>query len=136
MQRANSNKVGSFSFAAITITSILPRPQPSPTAREGTRVSLSRPTPPDTTCGSQAVRSLGPLRSTCYQACTRGLSTTSSGCDLDPLSQEHGKPRLVGGFALRCFQRFSFLDVATQLWPGQANWLTSGPAISVLSYWR
>src|SRR5260370_18191924 len=74
----------------------------------GTPVSLSRLTPPDTTCGSQAVRSLGPLRSTCYQACTRGLSTTSSGWDLDPLSQEHGKPRLVGGSALRCFQPFPF----------------------------
>src|SRR6266566_2940399 len=103
---------------------------------QGTRISRSRLTPPATTYVSQAVRSLGPLRSSCYQACTRGLSTTSSGWDLNALSQQHGKPRLEAGFALRCFQRFSFLDVATQLWPGQANWRTSGPAISVLSYWR
>src|SRR6266487_2802005 len=31
----------------------------------------------------QAVRSLGPLRCACYQTCTRGLSTSSSGWDLD-----------------------------------------------------
>jgi hypothetical protein len=84
----------------------------------------------------QAVRSLGPLRCACYQASTRGLATSCSGWDLDWLRATSGKTRLGCGFALRCFQRFSFLDVAIQLWPRQANWLTSGPAISVLSYWR
>src|SRR2546429_2122140 len=84
----------------------------------------------------QAVRSLGPLRCACYQASTRGLSTSSSGWDLDCLLGGSGKTHLGCGFALRCFQRFSVLDVAIQLWPRQANWLTSGPAISVLSYWR
>src|SRR6516162_9160984 len=82
----------------------------------------------------QAVRSLGPLGCACYQASTRGLSTSCSGWDLDCLT-DSGKPHLGGGFALRCFQRLSFLDVAIQLWPRQANWLTSGPAIPVLSYW-
>src|SRR6266700_6011923 len=53
------------------------------------------------------------------------------------LSQKNsGKTHLGCGFALRCFQRLSLLDVAIQPWPRQANWLTSGPAISVLSYWR
>jgi hypothetical protein len=84
----------------------------------------------------QAVRSLGPLRCSCYQASTRGLSTSSSRWDLDWLRKSSGKTPLGCGFALRCFQRFSLLDVAIQLWPRQANWLTSGPAISVLSYWR
>ena len=40
------------------------------------------------------------------------------------------------GFALRCFQRLSFLDVAIQRCSGRNNWRTSGQAISVLSYWR
>ena len=83
----------------------------------------------------QAVRSLGPLGCACYQASTRGLSTSCSGWDLDS-SCESGKTPLGCGFALRCFQRLSLLDVAIQQWPRQANWLTSGPAISVLSYWR
>ena len=85
--------------------------------------------------GRQAVRSLGPLGYTCYQACTCGLSTSCSGWDLDS-AVESGKTPLGCGFALRCFQRLSLLDVAIQRWPRQANWLTSGPAISVLSYWR
>ncbi len=46
-----------------------------------------------------------------------------------------GKSHLGAGFALRCLQRFSFLDVAIQLWGRRPNWLTSGPALSVLSYW-
>ena len=93
-------------------------------------------TPTATQLDGQAVRSLGPLRCACYQASTRGLSTSSSGWDLDCLLQGSGKTHLGCGFALRCFQRLSLLDVAIQLWPRQANWLTSGPAISVLSYWR
>jgi hypothetical protein len=43
---------------------------------------------------------------------------------------------LGSGFALRCCQRFSVLDVATRRWPGQANRYTSGPAALVLSYWE
>jgi hypothetical protein len=50
------------------------------------------------------------------------------------LFAKSGKTHLGSGFALRCFQRFSFLDVAIQLWGGPPNWHTSGPAISVLSY--
>ena len=52
------------------------------------------------------------------------------------LLQQSGKTHLGGGFALRCCQRLSLPDVAIQLWPRQANWRTSGRAISVLSYWR
>ena len=81
--------------------------------------------------GKQAVRSSARLRFTCYQASTCRLSTRSSSWDLHSKS---GKTHLGSGFALRCFQRFSFLDVAIQLWQRLANWHTSGPAISVLSY--
>ncbi len=52
------------------------------------------------------------------------------------LPRGKGNTRLGGGFALRCIQRFSILDVAIHLWPGQAKWLTSGPAVLVLSYWE
>ena len=41
---------------------------------------------------------------------------------------------LVGGFALRCFQRLSPPYVATQLCLWQDNWCTSGMSIPVLSY--
>ena len=45
-----------------------------------------------------------------------------------------GKSYLEVGFALRCFQRLSIPDVATQLYPWQDNWYTSGLSIPVLSY--
>ncbi len=102
-------------------------------ASPGGRAACWLPCP--TPVRSQAVRSLGPLRCACYQAYTRGLSTSWSGWDLDAVSRPRGKSPLGGGFALRCFQRLSLLDVATQRWPRQANWRTSGPASSVLSYW-
>jgi hypothetical protein len=38
------------------------------------------------------------------------------------------------GFALRCFQRLSHPDLATQLCSWQNNWDTSGRFIPVLSY--
>src|SRR5205823_10482659 len=82
----------------------------------------------------QAVRSLGPFRSTCYQAYAYGLSTRSSPWDL--ILKRSGKTHLGSGFALRCCQRLSLLDIAIQLWGGHPNWRTSGRAISVLSYWR
>ena len=44
------------------------------------------------------------------------------------------KSFLVGGFALRCFQRLSLPYLATQLCPWQNNWCTSGTSIPVLSY--
>ncbi len=54
------------------------------------------------------------------------ISKGSYSCD--------GKSHLKGGFTLRCFQRLSLPHVATQLWPWQANWCTSGTSIPVLSY--
>src|SRR5579883_2463336 len=52
-----------------------------------------------------------------------------------PSRKRTGESRYLGvGFALRCFQRFSLLDVAIQPWGRPPNWPTSGPAISVLSY--
>src|SRR5579872_1053089 len=83
----------------------------------------------------QAVRSLGPLGSIGYPMHACGLSTRYSFWDLGH-DWRDGKTHLGRGFALRCFQRLSLLDVAIQLWKWPPNWLTSGQAISVLSYWR
>ena len=41
---------------------------------------------------------------------------------------------LKASFTLRCFQRLSFPDVATQLYPWRDNWYTIGPSTPVLSY--
>ena len=44
------------------------------------------------------------------------------------------RPRLEDGFVLRCLQRLSKPDLATQRCPWRDNWYTIGLAISVLSY--
>ena len=41
---------------------------------------------------------------------------------------------LEGCFALRCFQRFSLPDIATQHCTWRHNWNTRGQSIPVLSY--
>ena len=45
-----------------------------------------------------------------------------------------GSPNLGVGFTLRCFQRLSDPDVATQRCRWRDNWYTRGPSIPVLSY--
>jgi hypothetical protein len=45
-----------------------------------------------------------------------------------------GRPHLEGGFTLRCLQRLSFPDVATQRCRWRDNWYTRGPSVPVLSY--
>jgi len=45
-----------------------------------------------------------------------------------------GRPRFEGGFPLRCFQRLSRPDLATQLCGWRHNWSTRGPSTPVLSY--
>jgi len=45
-----------------------------------------------------------------------------------------GRSNLGAGFALRCFQRLSAPDVATQRCPWRDNWHTRGLSLSVLSY--
>ncbi len=44
------------------------------------------------------------------------------------------KTYLGVGFALRCFQRLSDLDIATRPCPWQDNRYTRGPCFPVLSY--
>ena len=45
-----------------------------------------------------------------------------------------GIPHLGGGFPLRCFQRLSFPNIATQPCRWRDNWCTRGSSIPVLSY--
>ena len=63
---------------------------------------------------------------------TPDLSTRSSFWCLTSL--RNGKSHLKVCFALRCFQRLSFPDIATQLCYWHNNWFTSGLSNPVLSY--
>ena len=44
-------------------------------------------------------------------------------------------PRLGVGFTLRCFQRLSVPDIATQRCRERDNWYTRGPSFQILSYY-
>jgi len=46
----------------------------------------------------------------------------------------HGRPDLEVGFPLRCFQRLSRPNIATQRCPWRDNWYTRGSSVPVLSY--
>ena len=81
---------------------------------------------------SKALDLLVPVSSKPHSSSTPGLSTMSSTWDLTSLCYE--KPHLKAGFTLRCFQRLSVPNVATQLYPWQDNWYTSGSSTPVLSY--
>ena len=63
---------------------------------------------------------------------TRSLSTLSSSRGLTTLSV--GISHLEGGFTLRCLQRLSLPNLATQLCHWYDNWCTSGSFSLVLSY--
>jgi hypothetical protein len=54
-------------------------------------------------------------------------------CPLGPL--RGGKPNLEAGFTLRCFQRLSLPNSATQRYPWRDNWHTGGLFNQVLSYY-
>ena len=43
-------------------------------------------------------------------------------------------PNLGIGFTLRCFQRLSVPDIATQPCPKRDNWYTRGQSFPILSY--
>ena len=78
---------------------------------------------------SKALDLLVPVSSKPHGSSTPGLSTMSSTWDLTSLCYE--KPHLKAGFTLRCFQRLSVPNVATQLYPWQDNWYTSGSSTPV-----
>ena len=67
-----------------------------------------------------------------YCTYTSDLSTLCSSRGLTSLC--YGKSHLEVGFTLRCFQRLSLPDLATQLCSWQNNWYTRGQSIPVLSY--
>ena len=80
----------------------------------------------------QALDLLVSVSWTCYHAYTSDLSTLCSSRGLTGL--RHGKSYLEVGFTLRCFQRLSRPDIATQLCSWRNNWCTRGQSIPVLSY--
>ena len=45
-----------------------------------------------------------------------------------------GNPHLRAGFALICFQRLSFPNLATQRYRERDNWYTRGSSAPILSY--
>ena len=51
------------------------------------------------------------------------------------LPSKHGRIYLGSSFTLRCFQRLSGPDMATQRCRWHDNWITGGPSIQVLSYY-
>ena len=53
---------------------------------------------------------------------------------VEPYSIKDERSNLRGSFTLRCFQRLSRPDVATQLCRWHDNWCTRGLSIPVLSY--
>ena len=81
---------------------------------------------------SQALGILVRVGCTPCGASTPRLSTSSSLRRLTGLLRE--KLHLRAGFTLRCFQRLSFPDAATQLHGWRHDWYTVGPSTPVLSY--
>jgi len=81
---------------------------------------------------SGSPRSLVQLSSTYCYAYTRCLSSRWSTCDLTPLREEGS--HLEASFPLRCFQRLSLPDMATQRCRWHDNWHTRGLSTPVLSY--
>ena len=81
---------------------------------------------------SQDLDLLVPVCSMRRRTSTPGLSTSSSLRDLTHLRDE--KSHLKAGFTLRCFQRLSVPDAATQPYRWRDNWYTVDPSTPVLSY--
>ncbi len=76
-----------------------------------------------------SVGQLGPLGCVGRPTSTCGLSTCWSGTAL------MGRPRLEGGFPLRCLQRLSRPRLATRRCGWRHNRCTRGASVPVLSYW-
>ncbi len=78
--------------------------------------------------GASSIERLGSVSSTPCGASTADLSTWWSATALI------ARPGFEGGFPLRCFQRLSCPDLATQLCRWHDNWSTRDPSTPVLSY--
>src|SRR4029079_10982696 len=77
-------------------------------------------------------RPLVPLSFIRHRTSTCGLSSRWSTCGLTRFPG--GEPHLQASFALRCFQRLSLPNIATQRCPWRDNWHNSGPARPSPSY--
>ena len=79
-----------------------------------------------------SLRPISIRRHTDYSAYTTDLSTSYSLRGL--ISLRYGISYLGGGFTLRCLQRLSLPNLASQPCSWHCNWSTSGSSIPVLSY--
>src|SRR3989304_3010049 len=70
-----------------------------------------------------------------YPAYTPSLSPGHLPGAFSPTRRSEGTPYLRAGFALICFQRLSFPNIATQRCSWRNNWHTRGSSVPVLSYW-
>src|SRR4029079_6119873 len=77
-------------------------------------------------------RPLVPLSFIRHRTSTCGLSSRWSTCGLTRFPG--GEPHLQASFALRCFQRLSLPNIATQRCPWRDNWQHSCSSTPVLSY--
>lgn len=82
--------------------------------------------------GWSSARLLGLVRCGARAPCTPSPSTWSSSRSLHSL--RYWKPRLGGGFALRCLQRLSGPDLATRRCPERDSRHTRGRSSPILSY--
>ena len=80
----------------------------------------------------KSARPLVPVSCTCCHASTSGLSNWWSASGLTPSRVRVS--HLEVGFPLRCFQRFSAPQLATQRCRWHDNWHTSAASTPVLSY--
>ena len=87
---------------------------------------------PNFPCLNQALDLLVSVRSMHCCTYTPDLSTLSSSRGLTSLCCE--RSHLRAGFTLRCFQRLSFPNVATQRYAWRHNWYTMDSSTPVLSY--
>src|SRR5437870_9272173 len=104
----------------------------------GSLENRARPRPSQTGNGTMKRRTTKPherlvsVSSTPCGAYTSDLSTSSSSTALQGVAP--GRPSLEVCFPLRCFQRLSDPDTATQRCHWRDNWYTGGPSNPVLSY--
>ena len=103
---------------------------------EDERIVRTAPGPSLARLGAEIRSSPRPLVRLSSRSCdpsTRRLSNTWSTTALTGFC--HERAHLGACFPLRCFQRLSGTDIATERCPWQDNSYTIGPLTPVLSYW-
>ena len=111
----------------------------SPEKTNSKNRSIQERRQPNRFCRDKIRRPAKPLNGQAERPISTGQLKTSRPLHLPPINLvisqgSSGRPHLRGGFALRCFQRLSFPNVATQPCHWRDNWCTRGSSVPVLSY--